>query len=43
MVNHTTLILAWMVGLYGFSVRWRWIGSVGFVVVSIPLMLPILH
>lgn len=42
-IDPMTLMLAWLVGLYGFSVRWRWIGGVWFVAVSIPLMLPILH
>jgi len=43
MVDPVHLMLAWVVGLYGFSVRWHWIGGVGYAAVSIPLLLPILH
>lgn len=36
-------MIAWTVGFYGFAVKWRWIGGIGYATLSIPLMFPILH
>ncbi len=44
MVDPQTLILVWAAGMYGFFVRWKWIGGIGYAAVTIPLvLLPILH
>lgn len=43
MVDPMTIGMAWMVGLYGFAVRWRWVGAVGYFAVTAFLFLPILR
>lgn len=44
MVDPITLFLAWAAGMYGFSVRWKWIGGIGYAAVTVPLLIvPILH
>jgi len=44
MVDPQTLILVWAAGFYGFAARWRWIGGMVYVALTLPLIfLPILH